>query len=59
MEEKDILFIKDIAKLLDVSPNTLRRKRWRDKTGIPLHKVGKKLCCLRGELEKWLKNTKV
>jgi len=55
MGEGDILFSEDITRLFRISPNTLRRKKWREKTGIPLHKVGKRLCGLKSEIEKWFK----
>ena len=59
MPEKDILFARDIAQLLEISENTLRRKSWRAKTGIPLRIIGKKLCCSGVEFESWFKGTKV
>lgn len=55
MTEGDILFVADIVKLFRISANTIRRKSWRQKTGIPLHKVGKQLCGLRPEIEKWFR----
>lgn len=55
MGEGDILFIEDISRLFHIAPNTLRRKKWRQKSGIPLRKVGNKLCGLKFELEKWFR----
>lgn len=55
MVEDNIIFISDISKLFRISPNTLRRKKWRKKTGIPLRKVGKQLCGSRSEIEKWFR----
>ena len=55
MVETELLFIGDVSKMLRISPNTLRRKKWRKKTGIPLHKVGKQLCGSRYEIEKWFR----
>lgn len=49
----DIMFSKDIAKMFGCSENTLRRREFRKKLGIPIKKVGKRLCCSRSELEKW------
>jgi len=57
-KQRDILFIKDIAVLFDISPTTLRRKKWRKRTQIPFHKIGKKLCCSRVEIETWFKAQK-
>ena len=56
MTEADILFVEDISKLFGVSANTIHRKRWREETGIPLHKIGKKLCGFKHEVEKWAKS---
>lgn len=55
MADDSILFVADIAKLFRISPNTLRRKKWRQKSGIPLRKVGRQLCGLRPEIERWFK----
>lgn len=55
MADDSILFVVDIAKLFRISPNTLRRKKWRQKSGIPLRKVGRQLCGLRPEIERWFK----
>ena len=51
--ENEILFVADIARLLDVSPTTVRRPAWRRDSGIPFRKVGKKLCFSRVELVNW------
>ncbi len=58
-EEKGILLIADIARLFSISPNTLRRKKWREKMRIPLRKVGKQLCASRIEIENWFKGIQV
>lgn len=55
MKETQLLFVEDIATIFKVSEDTVRRKDWRDKTGIPLHKVGKRLCGSSEEIEKWFK----
>jgi len=55
MKDESMLFTEDIAKIFHVSANTIRRKRWREKSGIPLHKVGKQLCGSRSEIEKWFR----
>ena len=56
MAEDEYLFIEDIARMFHISPNTLRRKKWREKNGIPLKKVGRRRCGLRSEIERWFKN---
>ena len=55
MTNSNVVFVDDIAKMFRISPGTLQRKKWRDKTGIPLRKIGKKLCGLDKDLEKWFK----
>ena len=56
MTEGDILFVNDISKLFSISQNTIQRKKWREQAGIPLHKIGKKLCGFRHEIERWAKS---
>ena len=53
--EDKILFVDDIARLFRISPNTIRRKKWREKAGIPLRKVGKRLSGTKSEIAKWFK----
>lgn len=57
--ENVILFAEDVAKIFGISVNTLRRKKWREKVGIPLRKVGKRLCGLKSEIENWFKGLKI
>lgn len=59
LAEKEILFTPDIAKMFEISENTLRRPSWRKKNRIPLRKVGKRLCASRVEIENWFKGMKV
>ena len=56
MTQGEILFVEDIARLFQVAPNTIQRRRWREETGIPLHKIGKKLCGFKYEVEEWAKS---
>lgn len=56
MTEGEILFVGDISRLFSISPNTIQRKKWREQTGMPLHKIGKKLCGFKHEIEKWAKS---
>ena len=51
--ETEFLFVDDVSRMFRISPNTLRRKEWRRKSGIPLRKVGKQLCGARTEIERW------
>ncbi|MBU1086965.1 MAG: hypothetical protein KKD05_05530 [Candidatus Omnitrophica bacterium] len=56
MKEEDILFVGDIARLFSLSQNTIQRKKWREQAGIPLYKIGKKLCGFKNEIESWAKS---
>lgn len=55
MAEGEILFVEDIARLFHISANTVRRRGWRQRNGIPLRRVGKKLCGLKTEIDRWFK----
>ena len=55
MKEDKLLFVEDIVERFKLSENTVRRKKWRKRTGIPLHKVGKRLCASEDEIEKWFR----
>jgi len=55
MTRQDILFAEEVSKILKISRNTIQRKSWRDKTGCPLKKRGKRLYTLVTEFQKWLK----
>ncbi|MCK4860051.1 MAG: transcriptional regulator [Candidatus Omnitrophica bacterium] len=56
MTEADILFVDDISRLFSISQNTIQRRKWREQTGMPLHKIGKKLCGFKREIEEWAKS---
>ena len=55
MTPQDILTVEQVAALLHISRNTIQRKSWRDKTGCPLRKKGRRLYAIHGELTNWLK----
>jgi hypothetical protein len=56
MVEEGLLFLDDISRIFRISKNTLQRKKWREQKGIPLHKIGKKLCGFKNEIERWAKS---
>lgn len=56
MEDGEVLFVEDISRLFRISPNTIQRKRWREESGIPLHRIGKKLCGFKNEIDRWAKS---
>ena len=55
MTRQDILTVEQIAEILGVSRNTIQRKSWRDRTGCPVRKIGKRLYALGSEFHKWIK----
>lgn len=55
MTKDDIMYIEEIAEILDMNPNTIQHKAWREKNGCPLRRVGKRLIAFRAEFEKWMK----
>jgi excisionase family DNA binding protein len=55
MTKQDVLTVEQVSEILGVSKNTIQRKVWRDKTGCPLRKIGKRLYVLANEFHNWLK----
>ena len=56
MTKEDILTVEQVAEILQISPNTIQRKNWRERTGCPLKKKGKRLYALVNEFFKWLRD---
>ena len=54
MTKQDVLTVEQVAEILQISSNTIQRKNWREKTGCPLRKKGKRLYALVNEFFKWL-----
>jgi uncharacterized protein YjcR len=55
MTRQDVLTVEEIAEILGVSRNTIQRKNWRDRTGCPVRKIGKRLYALATEFHRWLR----
>ena len=55
MTKQDVLTVEEISNILGISRNTIQRKNWREKTGCPLRKIGRRLYALASEFNKWLK----
>lgn len=53
MTKQDVLTVEQIAEIFHIHKNTLQRKKWRERTGFPLRKVGKRLFGLTAEVDKW------
>ncbi len=48
-----LLTVEDIATILRISKNTIQRKSWREKTGCPLKRNGKRLYSEDPEFTAW------
>jgi len=56
MTYQDIMTSEEIAELLRVRPQTLYDNRWRQQSGCPLFRQGKRLFGYRKEIDKWYKD---
>ena len=54
MTRQDVLTVEQVSEVLGVSRNTIQRRDWREKTGCPLRKIGKRLYILVDEFHKWM-----
>ena len=55
MVSQRILTVEEVAESLQITENTIQRKSWRQKTGCPLKKRGKRLYVLEKEFIEWLR----
>jgi len=55
MTAQDVLTVEQVARILQVNKNTIQRKNWREKTGCPLRKKGKRLYTIVKEFNDWMK----
>ncbi|MDP3790337.1 MAG: helix-turn-helix domain-containing protein [Candidatus Omnitrophota bacterium] len=55
MTKADVLTADQIAEVLGISRNTIQRPSWREKTGCPLKKIGRRLYITEIDFQKWLK----
>ena len=55
MTPQDVLTVEGVAELLQITINTIQRKSWREKTGCPLRKKGRRLYAIRSEITNWIK----
>ncbi len=53
MTPQDVMNAQEIANLLHVKPQTLYDHRWREQSGCPLFKQGRKLFAYRVEFDTW------
>ncbi len=54
MTRQDVLTVEQVSEILGISRNTIQRRNWREKTGCPLRKIGKRLYILTTEFHKWM-----
>ena len=55
MTAQDVLTVEEIAEILQVNKNTIQRKTWRERTGCPLRKKGKRLYSMVKEFNDWMR----
>ena len=53
MTKEDIMTAQEICEILGIEANTLYGHRYRDRTGIPVYKVGKYLFANRTAFFNW------
>ena len=56
MTKADVLTADQVAGILGLNKATVYRRAWREKTGCPLKKKGKRLYCLSEDFNTWMKN---
>lgn len=56
--EQATLTVEKMSEILHIRPNTMHNRKWQERTGCPIKKVGKRLLSLEEEFYKWLKNSK-
>lgn len=59
MFEKDVLMVEDIAEILGIDRNTIHSRRWQQKSGCPLIKIGKRLYSVNNEFRRWLESRRI
>ena len=56
MTREEVLCVEEISDILRISSNTIQRKSWREKTGCPIRKKGKRLFSLATEFHSWMRS---
>ncbi len=54
---RDVLTVEDVAGILQIKANTIHNKKWQERTGCPLKKIGKRLYAISDEFWGWFKNS--
>lgn len=55
MTRYEILTAEEIAETLQIKQPTLYDHRWREQSGCPLYKQGKRLFAKKAEFDRWYK----
>ena len=57
MNNVELMFVEDLAKMLKVKPNTIHSRNWRKRSGCPCIKKGKRLMFVKDDIYRWLKSS--
>jgi hypothetical protein len=55
MTREDVMFAQEVADILGISVKTIQKKSWRNRTGCPIQKIGRRLISIRIEFNKWFR----
>jgi len=55
--DKNVLTVSEIAEILQIKQNTIHSRKWQQKTGCPLKKIGKRVYVLTDDFWKWFKTS--
>ena len=55
MTPYEVLTVEQVSEILGISRNTIQRRVWRERTGCPLRKKGKRLYSIVKEFNEWMK----
>ena len=55
MTTQEIMTAEEIANILDIKITTLYDNRWREQSGCPLFRQGRKLFAYRTKFDEWYK----
>ncbi len=56
---KEVLKVEDIAQILGIEENTIHSRRWQEKSGCPLIKIGKRLYAIASEFWRWFESYRI
>jgi hypothetical protein len=51
-----LLTVEQIAETLGIETSTIHSKKWQQRTGCPLRKIGRRLYCITSEFNIWLED---